>query len=98
MVKAKEIVALPKRLNEAASGLQRMVTIEMGYVKNLLSNRERRLDGGKSIRGIDPQLQDVRRKLADVLAHRVTALEPLRLPITQSITITKNEEVAGPPL
>ena len=96
MVKAKEIVALPKRLNEAASGLQRMATIKMDEVKELLSNRERRLDGGKNVDWYDVQLKNVRSKLADVLTHRVTALEPLRPLIAQSITITKNEAVRTP--
>jgi hypothetical protein len=41
-------------------------------------------------------LKDARRELAGVLAHRVTALEPQRLLITQSIAITKNEEVTTP--
>jgi hypothetical protein len=96
MVKAKKIVALPKRLDEAASGLQRMVKVEMGRINGLLSDRERRLEGGKNVDWIDVKLKNVRGELADVLAHRVTALEPLRPLIAQSITITKDEAVRTP--
>jgi hypothetical protein len=57
----------------------------------LLSDRERRLEGAKNIESIDEKLKTARRTLASVSAHRLKALEPHRLLITQSISVTKND-------
>lgn len=81
--KARQIVELPKHLVEAAPGLQGRVKFELRRVTELLSDRLRRLDMEKSVSGVDTQLQDVRSKLTAVLAHRVTALQPLRPLIVQ---------------
>jgi hypothetical protein len=93
---ARQIIELPKRLEKAVSGLPRLVNVELNRVKELLSDRERRLDSGKSVAWIDAKLKDARRQLAAASAHRVTALEPQRLLITQSISITENEKVPVP--
>ena len=96
MVKAKQVIELPKRLEEAAPGLRRLVYVELNRIRGLLSDRERRIDGGKTVKPIDAELKDIRSKLGGVLAHRVTALEPQLPLITQSISITENEKVTIP--
>jgi hypothetical protein len=92
VVKAKQIIDFPKRLDEAASRLHGLVQLEMRHVTKLLSDRLRRLDMEKDVSGVDYNLKEVRDKLANVLAHRVAALEPLRPLIVQRTTITENEK------
>jgi DNA-binding transcriptional MerR regulator len=96
ITKAKQILELPQRLERAMSDLARLVNVELNRVKELLSDRLRRLDSGKSVSGVDEQLKSARGKLARVLAQRVTAPEPQRLLVTQSISITENEKVTVP--
>jgi hypothetical protein len=92
ITKAREIVELPKRLAEGVPRLQGLVEIALREVTELLSDRMRRLDSEKSVSGVDLQLRCVRDKLTNVLAHRVTKLEPLRPLIIQSTTITEYEK------
>jgi hypothetical protein len=72
--------------------LQRIVTIELNRVGSLLSDRKRHAYDGRTVAHIDNQLKDIRNKLADVLPHRVTTLEPQRLLITQNISVTESEK------
>ena len=94
--KARQVIDLPKRLDEAASRLQRLVNVELSRIRGLLSDRDRRVDGGKTVRPIDAELKDIRENLGGVLAHRAKALEAQRLLITQSISITESEKVTMP--
>jgi hypothetical protein len=96
ITEAKQIVELPKRLDEAVLRLPRLVNDELNRIKELLSDRERRVDGGKTVKPIDAELKVTRSNLARVLVHRVTALEPQRPLITQSVSITENEKVTVP--
>jgi hypothetical protein len=90
--KAREIVELPKRLADAAPRLQASVKDELRRVSELLADRKLLLSTGKTVRWNDDRLKDERGKLADVLALRVAALEPLRPLIIQSISMTESEK------
>jgi hypothetical protein len=92
VVKAKQIIVLPKRLEEAVPRLQRLVGDGLKQVGALLSDRKCRAYDGKAVEHIDYRLKEIRNNLADVLPRRVTALEPQRLLITQSINITESEK------
>jgi hypothetical protein len=97
MSRARQITELPKRLDVAASALRDIVGNAIEHVERLLSDRERHRQNRWRVESIDEQLNKTRRMLENVSAHRPKALEPQRPLITQSISVTKNEEAAGKP-
>jgi hypothetical protein len=92
MSRAGQITELPKRLDVAASALCDIVGNAIKNVERLLSDRERHRQNRWRVGSIDEQLNKTRRMLENVSAHRAKALEPQRLLITQSISITENEK------
>jgi hypothetical protein len=92
MSRAGQITELPKRLDVAASALCDIVGNAIKNVERLLSDRERHRKNRWRVGSIDEQLNKTRRMLENVSAHRAKALEPQRLLITQSISITENEK------
>jgi hypothetical protein len=97
MSRAREILELPKRLDVAASLLRDIVGRAIKRVEQLLIDREReRRRRWGTVKEIDEQLNNTRRMLEAVSAHRPKALEAQRLLITQSISITENEKVTVP--
>jgi hypothetical protein len=90
---AREILELPERLDKAASLLGDIVGRAIKCIEQLLCNREReRQRRWGCVKEIDEELNSRRRMLEAVSAHRPKALEPQRLLITQSISITENEK------
>jgi hypothetical protein len=90
---AREVLELPKRLDVAAPFLCDIVGRAIKRVERLLSDRKReRQRRWGSVNEIDEQLNNTRRLLEAVSAHRPKALEAQRLLITQSISITENEK------
>jgi len=90
---AREILELPKRLDVAASALCDIVGSAIKRVEQLLIDREReRQRRWGTVKEIDEQLNNTRRMLEAVSAHRPKALEAQRLLIIQSISITENEK------
>jgi hypothetical protein len=92
MSRAGQITELPKRLDVAASALCDIVGNAIKNVERLLSDRERHRQNRWRVGSIDEQLNKTRRMLENVSAQRAKALEPQRLLITQSISITENEK------
>ena len=88
---------LPKRLDVAASALCDIAGSAIKRVEQLLIDREReRRRRWGTVKEIDEQLNNTRRMLEAVSAHRPKALEAQRLLITQSISITEDERVTVP--
>lgn len=96
MSTARAILELPKRLDVAASALRDLVGRAIEHVERLLSDREReRQRRWGVVKEIDEKLNKTQRMLEAVSAHRPKALEPQRLLITESMSVTKKEGVAG---